>query len=165
MNIQPTGYTMTTTNLTLETVLQRWIDVFMRHTMHDLVQLKREVGLSMSQLSTLFMLFHAEECGVSDIGESLGVTNAAASQMVDRLVGLDYLTRSEDPQDRRVKVISLTEKGHALIQESYLRREKWLAQITTSLSTPEQESISEALTLLTEAAIRLGNMDDKEHYA
>lgn len=156
---------MTTTNLTLETVLQRWIDVFMRHTMHDLVQLKREVGLSMSQLSTLFMLFHAEECGVSDIGESLGVTNAAASQMVDRLVGLDYLTRSEDPQDRRVKVISLTEKGHALIQESYLRREKWLAQITTSLSTPEQESISEALTLLTEAAIRLGNMDDKEHYA
>lgn len=156
---------MTTTNLTLETVLQRWIDVFMRHTMHDLVQLKREVGLSMSQLSTLFMLFHAEECGVSDIGESLGVTNAAASQMVDRLVGLDYLTRSEDPQDRRVKVISLTEKGHALIQESYLRREKWLAQITTSLSTPEQESISEALTLLTEAAIRLGSMDDKEHYA
>ena len=165
MSTQPTGYTMPTTNLTLDTVLQRWIDVFMRHTMHDLVQLKRDAGLSMSQLSTLFRLFHAEDCGVSDIGESLGITNAAASQMVDRLVGLDYLTRSEDPQDRRVKVVSLTKKGRALIQESYLRREEWLAQITTSLSTPEQESISAALTLLTEAAIRLGSMDDKEHYA
>jgi DNA-binding MarR family transcriptional regulator len=156
---------MTTTDLNLQAALQRWIDIFMRHTMHDLVQLKREAGLSMSQLSTLFRLFHAQECGVSDIGESLGVTSAAASQMVDRLVGLDYLTRSEDPQDRRVKVLSLTEKGHALIQESYLRRQEWLAQITASLSTPEQESISEALTLLTEAAIRLGNMDYKEHYA
>lgn len=156
---------MTTTDLNLQAALQHWIDIFMRHTMHDLVQLKREAGLSMSQLSTLFRLFHAQECGVSDIGESLGVTNAAASQMVDRLVGLEYLTRSEDPQDRRVKVLTLTEKGQALIQESYARRRDWLAQITTSLTTQEQETISAALTLLTEAAIRLGGMDNKEHYA
>lgn len=153
---------MTTTDENLQAVLQRWIDIFMRHTMHDLMQIKREAGLSMSQLSTLFRLFHAKECGVSAVGERLGVTNAAASQMVDRLVGMDYLARSEDSQDRRVKVLTLTEKGQGLIRESYRRQEEWLAKITASLSGEEQKSISNALTILTSAAIRLGSTNDKE---
>ena len=52
------------------------------------------------------------------IAEHLGVSNAAASQMVDRLVGMGLLERSEDPDDRRAKALALTEKGKALVLDS-----------------------------------------------
>ena len=142
---------------TFPIVLHRWAEVFMRRSMQDFMHMKREAGLSMSQLSTLFRLYHAEECGVSDIGERLGITNAAASQLVDRLVGLGYLERSEDSLDRRVKRITLTEQGRGLIQGSIATRRRWMEELTNALTPAEQESISAALTTLTEAALTMEN--------
>ena len=139
------------------TILHRWAEVFMRRSMHDFVRLRKESGLSMSQLSTLFRLHHAEECGVTDIGEHLGITNAAASQMVDRLVGDGLLERSEDPDDRRAKIITLTPKGSNLIQESINSRRRWMEALTNNLTYDEQEAISAALTKLTDAALAMEN--------
>ena len=129
----------------------------MRRSMHDFVRLRKESGLSMSQLSTLFRLHHAEECGVTDIGEHLGITNAAASQMVDRLVGDGLLERSEDPDDRRAKIITLTPKGSNLIQDSINSRRRWMEALTNNLTYDEQEAISAALTKLTDAALAMEN--------
>lgn len=51
--------------------------------MQDFTHLKREAGLSMSQLITRFRLYHTEECSVSDISERLRNAIAAASQIVE----------------------------------------------------------------------------------
>lgn len=122
--------------------------------MHDMVQFSRYSGLSMTQLSTLMHLYHRGACGVSNIGSHLGVTNAAASQMIDRLVGLGYLERSEDPADRRVRQITVTARGRRLIESAVAARHRWIEALTESLSPNQQQLIIEALTLLTQAADR-----------
>jgi DNA-binding MarR family transcriptional regulator len=99
-------------------ILRRWAEVFMHRSMRDFHQFTRKSGLSMSQLNALFYIYHGGACGVSDLGEHLGVTSAASSQMIDRLVQLDLLQRSEDPLDRRNKCLALTDKGRAVIRES-----------------------------------------------
>ena len=71
-------------------------------------------GLSTSQVHALTRLYHTGSCGVSDIGDHVGVTNAAASQLVDRLVHLVLLKRVEDSTDRRVKHITITSLGWSL---------------------------------------------------
>ncbi len=134
------------------TVLRDWAGTFMRRSMHDLVQFSRDSGLSMTQLSTLMHLYHQGACGVSDIGSHLGVTNAAASQMIDRLVGLGYLERAEDPGDRRVRQITVTANGSRLIESAIAARHRWMEELTDSLSPDQQQLIIEALTLLTQAA-------------
>ncbi|MDD2694691.1 MAG: winged helix DNA-binding protein [Anaerolineales bacterium] len=53
----------------------------------------------------------------SDIGNYLGVTNAAASQLIDRLVGMGLLEHAERPADRRVREVRLTPRGQALMEE------------------------------------------------
>lgn len=136
-------------------VLNAWVEVFMRRSMRDFVQFSKESGLSMGQLSTLFRLYHGSSCGVSDLGEHLGVTNAAASQMVDRLVLGGYLARNEHPQDRRSKQLTLTEKGRALVHESIAARRRWMEELTYELAPQDQEEITRALVFLTEAARRL----------
>ncbi len=58
-------------------------------------------------------LKHGGKSGVSEIGGQMGVTNAAASQAVDRLVHLGLIERTEDPDDRRAKRLTLTQAGQA----------------------------------------------------
>ena len=93
--------------------LWEWIEVFMRRSMSNFILYSKESGLSMSQIGALFQIRRGAS-GVSDIGDDLGVTSAAASQMLERLVQQQLILRSEDPHDRRVKQIVLTEKGRQI---------------------------------------------------
>jgi DNA-binding MarR family transcriptional regulator len=133
-------------------VLQDWSEVFMRRSMRDFKRFMDDSGLSPSQIATLMRLHHRGHCGVSDIGEHVGVTNAAASQMVDRMVQLGLCTRQEGRRDRRFKQIALAPQGEALVRAGIEARRAWLEGLTTTLAPQEQEAIIAALVLLTEAA-------------
>lgn len=135
--------------------LRKWSETFMKHRIHDLIRFSKGAGISMPQLSALFHLHHGNECGVSNIGEHLGVTNAAASQMIDRLVQNGLVERTEDPTDRRVKQLKLTEKGTSLIQEGVELRRRWIEDLTNALTNEEQEKIIAALNTLTNTAKEL----------
>ena len=136
-------------------VLRTWAEVFMRRSMHDFMRFSRHAGLSMSQINVLFHLQYGKQCGVSDIGERLGVSNAAASQLVDRLVNLNLLERQEDPDDRRAKHLTLTARGESLVLESIEARSRWMEKLATVLTPHQQQAIVSALTTLTEAALSL----------
>jgi DNA-binding MarR family transcriptional regulator len=125
-----------------------WIELFMRRSMHGFVRNARETGLSMSQVATLFQLSHRGSLAVSEIGDSLGVSNAAASQLLDRLVQQELVTRKENPQDRREKMLIITEKGQDFLLESIHSREVWLERLMVTLSPEEQEKVAEALEIL-----------------
>lgn len=136
-------------------VLRQWSEVFMGRSMRDFSAFMRDSGLSMPQVSALFRLYYQGQCGVNDIAGHLDVSSAAASQMIERLVQQGLLERSEDPHDRRAKLIALTTAGRELMQESIEARVRWMAELTTVLSPEEQTTIIAALDALTSAAIRL----------
>ncbi len=139
--------------------LGKWIGVFMRQSMGELALYARESGLSMSQVSALFRLYHTGACPISEIGAHLGVTNAAASQMVERLVRQGLLERVEDLQDRRVKRLSLTPAGRQLVENGMQVRRRWMEQLSASLTPEQREAVGSSLTLLTDAALRLEDLD------
>ncbi len=74
-----------------------------------------QLDLSMGQLKALVTLTARREMTVSEIAEALGVGKPAASILVDRLTHLDYVTRREDPDDRRRTVVTPTERGEELV--------------------------------------------------
>ncbi len=77
-------------------VMGEWAEVFMHRSFRDFKRFMDDAGLSPSQANALMRLYHGELCGVSDIGGHLGISNAAASQMVERLVQMGLLERTED---------------------------------------------------------------------
>jgi len=131
--------------------LQTWIDIFMRRSMQNFILYSKESGLSMSQIGALFHI-HRESRGVSDLGDHLGITKAAASQMLERLVQQKLILRSEDAHDRRSKHIVLTEKGSRTLQESMDARQEWLNDLATTFSANEKEQIISALNILIKKA-------------
>ena len=128
--------------------LKEWIEVSMHRSMRNFIQYARKNGLSMSHLGALYHLHRMGQCGVTELGDHLDVTSAAASQMLDRLVQQDLILRTEDPEDRRVKQIILTDEGNRILEGGFSARQRWLEDLAASLSEEEQGSIMKALTLL-----------------
>jgi DNA-binding MarR family transcriptional regulator len=140
------------------TTLREWVEVFMRRSMQNVIQYAKASGLSMSQMSTLMFLKRKGSSGVSDIGEDLGITSAAASQMLDRLVQQGLIQRSEDPHDRRLKHIILSERGREVMQEGIRARQEWQDQLVTLLTPDEMEQVIAALRILIDKANQLGEL-------
>ncbi len=89
---------------------------------------------------------------MSEVSERFDISAAAASQLVDKLVQAGYLERTEDPNDRRAKLLTLSAKGEELVQQGTEERYRWMDDLTSKLSTEEQLKVVEALNILTEAA-------------
>ena len=129
--------------------MQTWIEVFMRRSMHNFMHFAKQNGVSMSQINTMFFILRHGSCSVSDVGEHLGITTAAASQLLERLVQQEMILRTEDPHDRRNKRISLTGKGKQTVADSMHARQMWIMDLGDKLDQNEKEQVIDALELLT----------------
>jgi len=128
--------------------LRRLTQLVMHRSMHGLIHFTHEKSLSMSQVASLFRIRRTDSCGVGEIAEHLGVSNAAASQLLDRLVQQGLVARSEDPADRRGKVLVLTTSGNLILQESMEARQGWVAELASTFGPEENRKVANALELL-----------------
>jgi DNA-binding MarR family transcriptional regulator len=74
-----------------------------------------ELDLTMGQMKALFVLFDDTALTVGALATRLGLGKPAASILVERLVQLEFVTRTEDSLDRRRTLVRLTPKGEDLI--------------------------------------------------
>ncbi len=135
--------------------LRAWMDTFIHRSMHDSARFVKASGFSMPQFFLLMQVHRHENCGISGLSEHLEITNAATSQLVDKLVQAGLLERAEDPHDRRAKQISLSPAGEAFIAKAIAERSRWVDSLAVVLNPDEQQKIAEALEILTEAVRRM----------
>jgi DNA-binding MarR family transcriptional regulator len=107
-----------------------------------------ESGLSLTQVKTLLMLAgpEAEEPYAGrDIAERLQISLASVSRAVDGLVRSRLVTRVEDPEDRRVRRLSITDKGRRLAGEIVAARLADLEAFAASLTPAQRRKLDGAL--------------------
>ena len=73
--------------------------------------------LTFAQLKLLRLVQRQGTLSIGDVAGFLGVSNAAASKAVDRLVRSGVLSRAEGRGDRRTTEVTVTAEGHALLEE------------------------------------------------
>lgn len=125
-------------NLIAQT-LQKLIEEIMHFTIHNFLRISKENNISMPQLGTLMGIYHKKSSVISNIGDELGISNAAASQMSERLVQQELVTRTENPTDRRVKQLELTPKGTQIIESILEDRQQKLDSLVKILTQEEQQ--------------------------
>jgi DNA-binding MarR family transcriptional regulator len=135
--------------------LHESIRVIMQRFTPFIFHFAKECGLSMPQIGVLFQLDHGGASGISNLSDDLGITSAAGSQMLDRLVQQELILRSEDPIDRRVKKLVLTAKGRKILQEIVHMRQSWMEELAGSLSPEEKEQVIGALKILVAKADKI----------
>ena len=144
-----------TDSLQIKTALRGWMEAVMNRSMHDWMHYVKASNISMPQLQVLMRLFYRGACGVSDVSEDMSITNAAASQMVDKMFQMGLLDRVEDPIDRRAKQLTITKKGRDFVADGIEQRYLWINEFSEMFSDNEREAIAKALTILTEKAIAM----------
>jgi len=73
--------------------------------------------ISFSQFKLLKLVALSQARSIGDVATFLGVSNAAASKTVDKLVRRKLVTRSEFPTDRRNVELALTERSQRLLAQ------------------------------------------------
>ena len=141
--------------LQLIQTIRQFMDFAMHHSMRERAHFAKATGLSMPQFGILMQLHYRGNCAVGDISERFDITNAAASQLVDKLVQSRLIQREEDPSDRRAKLLNLTDKGKKLIQQGIEERYRWVDQLAEKLTAEERAQVDEAITILMEAAKKM----------
>ena len=77
----------------------------------------RKLVVPLAQLKSLFLIHIRGSVNVRDLALDLGVTPGNVTSIVDRLVGQGLVERSESPDDRRIVLLQLTDKGLKTITE------------------------------------------------
>ncbi len=135
--------------------LREWIETSTHRSMHAFIRHARESDLSLSQVNTLFRLYHHGPNPINDLADHLGITMAAVSQLLNQLIDKDYILRSTSPSDRRVKLIALTDKGSLAVKESIKARHAWVEDLAQLFTSSEKEQILPFLELLNDRTRQL----------
>jgi DNA-binding MarR family transcriptional regulator len=143
--------------------LQEWASIFARRSIHEFMRFAQEHGLTMAQISVLLQLYHRGPGTILAVRGGLHLSRAAVSQLVDRLVQMGFVERAESPEDRRVKLISLTPAGTTLVAEGIARRRGWLGQVAGQFTPDRQVALASALRVLSEAALKLEARGEEEN--
>lgn len=118
----------------------------------NMLRLIEESGLSITQTKVLLELGgrgeSAESRQVGDLAETFGVSLPSMSRAVDALVVEDLATRVEDPDDRRVRRVAITDKGKKLVDTLLVVRLAGMEAFAQSLSLAQRRKIDAAIDAL-----------------
>lgn len=96
-------------------------------TIRPLREVSADVTRSLAQ--GLQYVYQHGVCSVRDIAHGLSMTYSAASQLTERLVRRELVTRCENQRDRRLSEVRLTDRGRELVEEIRLHRIMGMSRI------------------------------------
>ena len=116
----------------------------------------RPLGLSQSTWRVLLCLHHSMDAQTQNaIADTLGVDGASVVRLIDKLEDDGLVQRGFNPQDRRVRLISLTERGRERIAPFMCEARQFSRELLEELSPEELEA---ATSILGRLLVRLESM-------
>ncbi|AFM40633.1 transcriptional regulator [Desulfosporosinus acidiphilus SJ4] len=104
--------------------------------------------LSVHQIFFLRFLERRQICTPSEISQEFGITLGAVTGFVDRLYKLGLIARTRSEEDRRLVLVSLTEKGKSLLEELSRQRADKTKRLLSALGENESKQLNQALERL-----------------
>jgi len=115
-----------------------------------------ESGIDDTDFRILEALLNKGPLPVNTIGPKVFLTPGSISTAVDRLVERSLVSRVESPEDRRVRIVSLTARGRALIAPVFRKHAAEIKRIFADASPKELRALETALKKLGKRAEKLG---------
>jgi DNA-binding MarR family transcriptional regulator len=102
-------------------------------------------GLSMGHLHALSVLERHGEMPMSGLADMLDVSLSNTTGLVDRMEERALVERHRVPDDRRVVMVRITDRGREALAEADLLKEELLRSILLALDPPRLERLSASL--------------------
>ena len=102
-------------------------------------------GVTYTQLFVLIYIGKNNECSPKEIVEYLKIDAGQLNRILTKLLEKDLINQRKNNNDRRFNVLSLTESGKNIVQESQKLFYSWDTQV---LSDIDENSIQELMNLM-----------------
>lgn len=124
--------------------------VLMKHLLvsssRDFFHAVEQAGLTFTQVKCLHILGEADEpLPINALSETLGLSGPAISRAVDGLVQRGEVKRTEDPRDRRSKLLTLSARGRRSIDHFVAIRFAGIRRFVEELTDDERTALGAAL--------------------
>lgn len=128
------------------------------HTFQSMIKAKafslgHQNHITHARWFVLMRIGHAKETSIKNLSETLGMSSSAVTQFVDSLVQSGYVTRQENPKDRRSTQITLSPKGMKHIAATKDKRIIEMADLFDALSDSELEEYARLLKKITSSSL------------
>jgi DNA-binding MarR family transcriptional regulator len=97
-------------------------------------------------MGMLYLLSFHQQTNVNQTAVFLGVSKSAVTQLADQLEDKGLIVRNNDPQDRRVVHLSLTENGRQIMKKLARHKYDGVRAGIESLSDNEVEQFYKLIT-------------------
>jgi len=106
-----------------------------------------ESGIEVTPIQVMLLFFLQQSNGLSltQISQGLMLENPTVTGLIDRLEKSGYVKRSDHPNDRRVYLVHLTEKGNKVAKKALPIVRKLNEQIKEGYSRDEIEDFKKVL--------------------
>ncbi|HEV7317590.1 MAG TPA: MarR family transcriptional regulator [Ensifer sp.] len=140
-------------------VTERLFDLY--HCVHRLVNTTMaEEGVSLARSKFLFYLSSLGPCRCADIASALGFSPRTVTEAIDGLERDGMVVREPDPEDRRAKIISITDRGRVALDAALEPRHRTIEALFSALDECERTELFRLLGRLRDKA---SEIDENRH--
>lgn len=108
--------------------------------------------LTIAQLKSLFFISDQGGTNSGKLAAALSVTPTNTTGIIDRLVKQGLVSRRENPENRRMRLIRATDKGEELVAGLRERRTGYISDVLGLMSKDELVTLDRGLSALVKAA-------------
>ena len=95
-------------------------------------------GLGLSDFAVLELLVHKGPLPVNDIGRRVFLTSGSITAAIDRLESRKLVRRARHAEDRRLRLVDLTDKGERLIRCAFDQHELDMERVMAVLTKDDR---------------------------
>jgi len=110
------------------------------------------LSLTIAQVKSLFYISNEDDINFRKLAAAMKVTPSNVTGIIDRLVEQGLVSRTENPEDRRMLMLRLTEKGKTLIGNLKERRTSQMSGVLSTMNRDQLETVQRAFAFLAKAA-------------
>ncbi len=111
-----------------------------------LEEFTRDHGMTAGDYTLLSFVDRLGPCSAADLARAMHVTPQAATQQVSQLEAKGLISRAENSANRRITLVSLTERGRAAYQDIDQRAEALEAELTAGFDADQLAVIHQFLS-------------------
>lgn len=100
-----------------------------------------ETGLTLTQFAVLEALYHLGPMSLSDIARKVLTTGGNLTMVVGNLEKQGLARRQRCPEDKRILIVVLTEKGKTLLRSIFPKHAAAIVEFLSVLNADEQKRL------------------------
>jgi DNA-binding MarR family transcriptional regulator len=113
-------------------------------------EIKNDELLSLTERSTLALVYQFSEILPSQLAVMEKVTTQSMSQIINKLAGLGYIKKTSSKTDKRKVIVTMLSAGKKFIEQKRRERQEWLARsIGEKTTQKDKEILVKAIKVLT----------------